>query len=62
MEKVREKIIARICAGDSINSIANIFGVNRSTVWRAKKRYEETGPRVPVLYNMRVATPLQSCP
>ncbi len=43
MEKVRENIVAQVAAGDSINSIATAFRVDRSTVWRAKKCYEETG-------------------
>ena len=43
MSALRQKIIARIDAGDPIKDIAKAFGIAPSTVWRTKKRYQETG-------------------
>ncbi len=43
MEKVREKVITQINAGDRAVDIAKAFGIARSTVYGMKKRYKATG-------------------
>ncbi len=43
MGKVREEVVVHICAGDPNSTVATTSGIYHSTVWRVKKRYEETG-------------------
>ncbi|XP_040567303.1 uncharacterized protein [Lepeophtheirus salmonis] len=42
MEKVRQKIVARIKAGDNPSVIARNLGISRTTVYNAMKLYNET--------------------
>ncbi|QQP50248.1 Transposable element tcb2 transposase [Caligus rogercresseyi] len=43
MEKIREKVIARIHAGDKPMDISRNFGIARSTIYSIKKLYDESG-------------------
>lgn len=43
MEKLREKIYARVCAGDKIKDIAANFGVSKKTIYKVKNVYGASG-------------------
>ncbi|QQP55015.1 Hypothetical protein FKW44_008045 [Caligus rogercresseyi] len=43
MEKLREKVIARIHAGDKPMDISRNFGIARSTIYSIKKLDDESG-------------------
>jgi hypothetical protein len=43
MSELRQKIVTRILAGDRPVDIAKNFGIARSTVYNAKKLYDESG-------------------